>query len=155
MNLTTIKITVDCDKIKILYQKNMTMLKDLFNSLLDKWRKPFDMEFTKFHHISKNGAIFFYKWKKHHEWSRNVRDFVSKESLLRQFVCNHWLINTDDKWERIKNFRFDWAWWISLDWQFYFREYQYRLIESALRSEDELEEFLLQNIKIQNQNFIS
>jgi len=125
----------------------MTMLKDLFNSLLDKWRKPFDMEFTKFHHISKDGAIFFYKWKKHHEWSRNVRDFVSKESLLRQFVCENGMINANDTPEEniINYWRYNKE--DLTEWR-YMRNYQYRLIESSLKDESELKDFLLQNIKV-------
>lgn len=76
-----------------------------------------------------------------------LRELVSKESWLWQFVCDNKLQNTTDwEYERRLKKASD-CWWDGSEyntkndgW------YEYRIIESALQDEDELEQFLLENI---------
>ena len=81
------------------------------------------------------------------EESRTLRELVSVDSGLWQFVCENGMVNTNDSPEEnaINYWRYNkkdlTEWW-------YMRNYQYRLIESSLKDESELEDFLLQNIKI-------
>ena len=73
----------------------------------------------------------------------DLRQLTRKESWLRQFVCENKLVKTKDRkvrfmyedLERTQNY-FSWHW------------YEYRLIESALCNEEDLEKFLLDNIKV-------
>lgn len=78
------------------------------------------------------------------ETEKNVRLLTSLSSWLWQFVCengmietkwNNWLLNNDDITE-------------TADRNIRDRDYQYRLIESSLKDESELEDFLLNNIKV-------
>lgn len=70
-----------------------------------------------------------------------LREIVSINSGLWQFVCENGMIKKD---------RFTWM--ISPDplWedQYNYTDYRYRLIESALKDESELESFILDNIKV-------
>lgn len=72
----------------------------------------------------------------------HIRELVSKESWLWQYVCSRSLIKINDEvWIKHINDTekdYDRDCWI----------YEYRLIESSLRDESELEDFLLSNIKI-------
>ena len=75
--------------------------------------------------------------------TKSLRELVSMESWLWQFVCENKFVKTKDRkvrymyedLERTQNY-FSWYW------------YEYRLIESALKDEDDLEKFLLDNIKV-------
>ena len=94
----------------------------------------------------------------------DLRELVSKESGLWQFVCKNNLIQKEhwcfiDNWERAKNVfykidTYDEEWDVIQTWDMewdkfiWINEYEYRLIESALKDEDDLENFLLKNIKI-------
>lgn len=62
-------------------------------------------------------------------YKKSLRDLCSKSSLLWQFVCENGMV------KNVIN-----------------TEYTYRLIESALKDESELEQFLLDNIKIEWKN---
>ena len=78
-------------------------------------------------------------------WWRDfsLRELVSKESWLWQFVCENGMIYDE---------HYCWDWYIHWDdnWRIEIRQrdYRYRLIESALCDEDKLEDFILDNIKI-------
>ena len=82
-------------------------------------------------------------WWFMNEDDKSIRDLVSKSSWLWQFVCENKLVKTKDRkvryryedLERTQNY-FSWYW------------YEYWLIESALCNEEDLEKFLLDNIKI-------
>ena len=63
-----------------------------------------------------------------------IRFLVSKESNLWQFVCENGMVEHRNYWVDTEI------------WQD--EQYKYRLIESALKDESELEDFLLQNIKV-------
>lgn len=72
----------------------------------------------------------------------SFRELFSKESWLWQFVCKNGMTKSET-----------WVWVNAVDGMYkeilinqY--DYRYRLIESSLKDESELEEFLLQNIKI-------
>ena len=80
------------------------------------------------------------------ETEKNIRLLTSLSSWLWQFVCEnklveHW-VYTRAKWQRRKKYDNYWNKNISVD------KPEYRLIESSLKDESELEQFLLDNIKI-------
>ena len=124
-------------------------LEQLLNSLIEKGWCPIWKEYTWPH----KPFISSYKdrvhWKQfyYNEWWDgeyglekvfSLRDIVSKESWLWQYVCENDLLNIKKEKKRItpEHLRvFNW-------------EYQYRLIESALIDERELESFILNNIKV-------
>ena len=129
-------------------------MEELLNKLIKKWRKPFWRE-TK-HELS-SWVVYDtidIKWKgdirvidrRHH----HIRELVSKESGLRQFVCDNGLLNVNKKYE--------WEYWTQSykrNWEEYTHEFSrwcenYRIIESSLKDEKDLEDFLLENIKIQD-----
>ena len=86
------------------------------------------------------------------KWHWNFRELVSKESWLWQFVCENGMVKEGD----VKNFvwtRYEHTWFepqypLVHKWN----SAEYRLIESSLKDESELEEFLLSNIKIWNED---
>lgn len=86
-------------------------------------------------------------------FSYSLRQLVSLESWLWQFCMENGLLNSPDQYPnkdfRAKNPRPYWE--ISLRRDCYYKTevYQYRLIESALIPEEELGQFLVDNIKIQ------
>ena len=71
----------------------------------------------------------------------NLRELVSKESNLRQFVCENKLY-PKNRWHKRENDLWNGE-------IYYEDERQYYVIESALCDEDKLEQFLLDNIKIE------
>ena len=72
---------------------------------------------------------------------RSFRELVSLESGLWQFVCRHKLYKKRGKfWEYVCKDQPN-IWWFA-------RNYQYRLLESALIPEEELGQFLIDNIKV-------
>lgn len=94
------------------------------------------------HYINWTDYIW-YKWY-------SLRELVSKNSWLWQFVCKNdmaddWIwvwrqkVEINKKWNTKRKSLKSWKWR---------EEYEYRLIESALKDESELEDFLLNNIKI-------
>jgi hypothetical protein len=84
-------------------------------------------------------AVIIKNGRKYTDDYYSLRDLVSKESWLWQFVCENRLqpTNKSGGWDYG-----DWfTWWTCM-------AYEYRLIESALCDEDKLEEFLLNSIKL-------
>lgn len=80
---------------------------------------------------------------KHFSDRFSLREIVSKWSWLWQFVCKNEMIKSKT-----------WVWVNGVDGMYkeilinqY--DYRYRLIESSLKDEDELEDFLLSNIKVE------
>ena len=87
----------------------------------------------------------FYEFE-NHNMSISLRELVSKESGLRQFCCDNELIKGNTKEAYYWQYKTPlWA-----EWSKTYRKahYQHRLIESALCNEEALEQFLLDNIKI-------
>ena len=122
-------------------------MKELLNKLIEKGRVPFwDKRITnvnwKMQHIWTYNWVF---WSNHNlvEIRKSTRELTSKESWLWQFVCENGMVKSEN-----------WVWVNAIDGvykeilinQF---NYKYRLIESALKDESELEQFLLDNIKVE------
>lgn len=82
------------------------------------------------------------------KWHWNFRELVSKESWLWQFVCENGMIPKENH-ERVYDVSW-WEYWVDCKAQIISRELEYRLIESALKDESELEKFILDNVKIWN-----
>lgn len=123
-------------------------LEQLLNMLIQRGWKPFGDESVSVEHLEEL-VRFYYKDKK--SCIETLRTMTSKESNLWQFVCENGMLKKE--WEyRAK--RRHCHWW-EHDEDFYHdisyvkkHDYEYRLIESALKDESELEEFLLDNIKV-------
>ena len=78
----------------------------------------------------------------------SLRELVSLESGLWQFVCENSLIK-QCKGTICKNPKTYWnAWSIQWEWWYWCDIAEYRLLESSLIPEEELGEFLVENIKI-------
>lgn len=141
-------------------------MEELLNKLIKRGWKPFNVncDWTNVEvinrlndnrYIPEHSEIIFQTDTHRHVFDCNIRDLVSKSSGLWQFVCDreHRFIderNYDgvslDK--RLKNPYVDYdgvnteyEWITGLD-------YQYWVIEASLKDERELEQFLLDNIKI-------
>lgn len=80
------------------------------------------------------------------ETEKNVRLLTSLSSWLWQFVCENGMIQKENH-ERVYDVSW-WEYWVDCKAQIISREPEYRLIESALKDESELESFILDNIKI-------
>lgn len=127
----------------------MENLEQLLNSLIEKGWKP---RGKNAYNCCDNAKRIWYVW-----WEESYRDYIeitprkltSKESWLRQFVCGNGMIKHDQytNTTRIHEYederdsetcrkKYD-------EWS-----YLFRLIESALRDESELESFILDNIKL-------
>ena len=126
-------------------------LKELLNILIKRWRVPFgDKRIT---NVSwKMQYVWTYNWvfRSNHnvvQFWKSTREIVSKESWLWQFVCENGMIKEGHKHERILDPTF-WEWWADCKRQEHDWNYWYRLIESSLKDESELEDFLLSNIKL-------
>ena len=124
-------------------------LEQLFNSLIEKGWKPFGREKTL--HISIHNwdlMSVYLDWWFMNEDTKSLRELVSKESGLWQFVCNNWLIPEDRKChERVLDLTF-WPNWPDVSDQMCSRNYEYWLMSSAICDEKYLEQFLIENIKI-------
>lgn len=126
----------------------MQELETLLASLYKRGRKPkdreiisikFDQEFTK----SEGRTILHCNCK---DWSwfyADLKWLVSLESGLWQFCVENELTRwyNWDEWKYTETFPWDYR-------EYPADEYQYRLLESALIPEEELGQFLVDNIKV-------
>ncbi len=129
----------------------MQELETLLNSLVQRGRKPkgrevvliqLDQEFTK----SEGKTVFYCSCKDWFWFYADLRWIVSLESGLWQFVCiNDLYRHTWDELVLNPSWGPDWP---SADWSFFCGDSAYRLLESALVSEEELGKFLIDNIKL-------
>ena len=117
-------------------------MEELLNKLIEKGWKAFGRNYCKY----EKWCLYYTVHTEDGVWSEwrywvSLRELVSKESWLWQFVCENKLIKKD---------RFTWM--ISpdplLEDQYNYTDYRYRLIESALKDESKLESFILDNIKV-------
>ena len=133
-------------------------LEQLLNSLIEKGWKPFGEWCHRSPYkrvgIHKNynkerTYVLFYS-NNHSHW-KVLRQVVSRESWLWQFVCENKMVRLDtDSWEsdsylcyyNIDGYPKDDRFEMGRD------DYRFRLIESALKDESELESFILDNIKV-------
>ena len=117
-------------------------LEQLLNSLIEKGWKPFG-------EYDRIMAIWRYNWKRVFDFGvlweveYSIRELVSKESWLWQFVCENKLENPKE-WKQRTDLDEDGREYVKYSTKFD----EYRLIESSLKDESELEDFLLQNIKV-------
>ena len=134
-------------------------LEELLNLLISKWWKPRNKKPVNVNNRIKNQTYckYFSKYtilfhredtseedikrpRKSDEHS--LRELVSKESWLWQFVCENGMVKkTPTRWEYFNSDT-------GKIYGFYDDNSTYRLIESALCDEDKLEDFILQNVKI-------
>lgn len=138
-------------------------MEELINKLIDSGWKPYwvekdDIEVCSYDKDKKKISIWYMNWSSPSEWDYDwlflsLRDITTKESWLWQFVCENELTNLDDnhirKWEQQYRYVYDDCdYWGKSQLYSDDYDYQYRLIECALKDESELEKFLLENIKI-------
>ena len=126
-------------------------LEELLNKLIEKGWKPFGYELLYpdviedcFDYDSRNKKCRFLIHKNFvDEVHNSLRELTSKESWLWQFLCENGMVKHIDKDRRHHNE------WNLKDMVYFDDDYGYRLIESALCDEDNLEQFLLDNIKVE------
>lgn len=129
-------------------------LEQLLNSLVEAWWEPYWIPRVK-NVVALNHYISFSKrtilWIEFFEYT--LRSLVSKESGLWQFVCEMSAYNNYNKekwkvftWKKFEDDKYRINWYSN--WWWFIQDYEYRLIESALKDESELEDFLLDNIKV-------
>ena len=124
------------------------MLAKLLNDLLRMWWKPFNRDKTLHINCYDKCKWLNYKWIHLDGWfmneeSRTLRELVSIDSWLWQFVCENGMIN--NVWNfMFRRLRDGKKFWLDKP----ITHFTYRLMESALCDEDKLEDFILDNIKI-------
>lgn len=124
-------------------------LEQLLNSLIEKGWKPFGRRPEWIKKAEQYvGTFNWVHWWLDYQKRATIRELVSKESWLWQFVCEN---RMEKKMER--NHR--WIWINSRAKSAYqsypvytMERYEYRVIESSLKDDSELEDFLLSNIKV-------
>lgn len=130
-------------------------MEELLNKLIEKGWRPFKIKDNMHLYCFKDNKIlisYYYfdtEWECNHEDKRcDYRQLTSKESWLWQFVCENKL---EKKMEKIPR-----GIWIN-SWSksayekcpvYTMEKVEYRIIESALCNEEDLEKFLLDNIKV-------
>lgn len=130
-------------------------LEKLLNILCEKGWKPFGDERIVPYVKTDCRQIAFYKscddWMYQWLFDTDIRTVLSKESGLWQFVCENGMVRLEtDSWEsdsylcyyNIDGYPKDDRFEMERD------DYRFRLIESALKDESELEQFLLDSIKL-------
>lgn len=135
-------------------------MEELLNKLIKRGWKPFPNEWIDCYDFK-----FSNRWhdlmccssddddEYTHNYTYSWRDIASKDSWLWQFVCENGMIKSGRvfiSWT--KNASCDDYWNLFWDKACPKDFYEYRLIESAFRDESELENFLLQNIKVWNED---
>ena len=136
-------------------------LEELLNKLIEKGWKPFGRETR--HELS-SWVVYDtidFKWKRdirvidrrHH----HIRELVAKESWLWQFVCENGMVKDDEEIkERKYMYKEIYKSWFESAHNYRDKSkftknhfYEFRIIQSALCDEDKLEDFILQNVKIE------
>ena len=124
-------------------------MEELLNKLIKKGWKPFWWD-DKLSSLHKEYGVW--KWYiRFHNWMDSelfdLRQLTSKESWLWQFCVENGMVNND----KLTHTRISQVeWWLDIDCvrKTTSSDYEYWLIESALIDEEDLEKFLLENIKI-------
>jgi hypothetical protein len=132
-------------------------MEELLNELIKRWWKPFNVDcawtnvevinrLRDNQYLPEHTKIIFKTENHWHVFDCNIRDLVSKSSWLWQFCCKnklleHWFY-TRAKWQRRKKYDDYWKRDIPVD------KPEYRVIESSLIDESELEYFLISHIKV-------
>lgn len=131
-------------------------MEELLNKLIEKGWKPFGITCTDFikgtglewipsYCFNPHPHMWFAWWtRKYHRPS--LRQIVSMESWLRQFVCNNDMVDKKKIWIYYEMFLEEN--WIDAKNYRPFSLVERLIIESALCDEDKLEEFLLNSISL-------
>ena len=135
-------------------------MEELLNKLIEKGWKPFNVDCAWNNievknnirddwYIPEHSKIIFKTETHWHVFDCNIRDLVSKWSWLWQFVCENGMVEIkDNRYDYFEYYKWGDEEWAFREAQWRDESYEYRVIESALCDEDKLEEFLLNNIKI-------
>lgn len=128
----------------------MQELETLLNSLIQRGWKPEGFQGESEIKISEYQGIVIYMKTEDAVLGvkTKLRNLVSLESWLWQFVCSHLLI-WPNKNDWLKNADVGDEGYITSDQYYTALNYQYRLLESALIPEEELAQFLVENIKLE------
>ena len=134
-------------------------MEELLSKLIERGWKPYwiekdDIEVCEYSKNRKIISIWYMNWISPSKWDYDwlfisLRELVSRESWLWQFVCENEMVkgyNTSEYYTNYRRFNKE-----DFTECQYLREYQYRLIESSLKDESELEDFLLSNIVIKDE----
>lgn len=130
-------------------------MEKLLNELIKKGWKPFGIKSDNIwlYCLSDNKIVISYydfdtEWECNHEdkWC-DLRQLTSKESWLWKFVCENGMVNNvwNFVYRRLRNGK---KFWFDKP----ITHFTFRLIEASLKDESELEDFLLQNIKVWNED---
>lgn len=133
----------------------MNKMEKLLNELIKKGWKPFGIKSDNIwlYCLSDNKIVISYydfdtEWECNHEdkWC-DLRQLTSKESWLWKFVCENGMVNNvwNFVYRRLRNGK---KFWFDKP----ITHFTFRLIEASLKDESELEDFLLQNIKVWNED---
>ena len=120
-------------------------LEELLNSLIEKGFIPFNIpEITEIKYISTKNKLRITSHQNNRDYKDDfsLRDIVSKSSWLWQFVCENGMV----KKSIISREYFNTLWWCRIT--FRDENMAFWLIESSLKDESELEDFLLNSIKL-------
>lgn len=123
-------------------------LEQLLNSLIEKGFRPF-WRYDKLMWSWRFWSRQFVKFWMFPEEEFTLRELTSINSGLWQFVCENKLLPKKNwyVWNLIDHYNYD----KSIKWIAEYNSFYY-IIESSLKDESELENFLLSNIKIDVEN---
>lgn len=125
-------------------------MEELLNKLIEKGWKPFGRNYCKY----ENWCLYYTVHTEDGVWSEwrywvSLRELVSKESWLWQFVCENGMVDGVNRWTLNARQKSIYDKFITSEKEYTPKmNYEYRLIESALKEERGLEEFLLNSIKL-------
>lgn len=120
-------------------------LENLLNTLIQRGRKPFGEYDNLMTYWQDNWRKVFWFWVLW-EVEYSLRELVSKESWLWQFVCENGMVN-QCKMDWIKNLEI-WSDKMEVEINYWSSDYETWIIESALKDESKIEDFLLNSIKL-------
>nr|DAE92662.1 MAG TPA: hypothetical protein [Caudovirales sp. gcode 4] len=122
----------------------MQELEKILNSMIKRWWKPWNKEYTTIDVIQdgREECLMFRNVPKRQMQAYIFRSLVSIESGFWQFVCQNKLLS--DKVD-LQDYLEDSYWFRRCPFD---TNWMYRIMQSALYSEEDLEKFLVENIKV-------
>ena len=117
-------------------------MEELLNKLIEKGWKPFNKGIKGFSTLNEFTCWYRWEWT-NHLWT--IRSIVTKESWLWQFVCENKMIKKHQEGKLIEIYDNSKC---ETEGLYDDSKCEYRIIESSLKDESELERFLLDNIKV-------
>lgn len=123
---------------------------ELMNKLIKKGWKPFrkeEIEEVKMSEQYQWKWTWCFRWKGFVKRWKSTRDICSKESQLWQFLCENWMI---ENWKTVHDYVIKHITYSDENhcWWYWMWDAEYYMMISSLIDEPDLEEFLLDNIKI-------